>query len=33
MEHERATILAKVHEGIVGGHYVGKYIGHKILHT
>jgi hypothetical protein len=24
LEHERPIILAEAHEGIVGGHYVGK---------
>jgi hypothetical protein len=31
LEHERPTILAESHEGIVGGHYVGKYTTHKVL--
>jgi hypothetical protein len=31
MEHERPIILAEAHEGIVGGHYVGKDIAQKVL--
>jgi hypothetical protein len=33
MEHEIPIILAKSHEGIVGVHYVGKYIAQKIVHA
>jgi hypothetical protein len=25
LEHERPIILVESHEGIVGGHYAGKY--------
>jgi hypothetical protein len=32
MENERPFILAKVHEGIVGGHYAGKATVQKVLH-
>jgi hypothetical protein len=32
LEHERPMILVESHDGIVGGHYVGKDIVHKILH-
>jgi hypothetical protein len=31
MEEERPLILEKAHEGIMGGHYVGKEATHKIL--
>jgi hypothetical protein len=31
MEHERPIILAKAHEGIVGGNYEGKYISQMVL--
>jgi hypothetical protein len=31
LEHERPRILAKSHEGIAGGNYVGKYIVQKVL--
>jgi hypothetical protein len=31
MEAERPLILAKSHEGIAGGHYVGKEIAQKVL--
>jgi len=33
MEHERPIILVESHEGIVGGHYAGKAIMHKVLHA
>jgi hypothetical protein len=33
MEHERPIILAEVHEGIRGGHYVGKATTQKVLHV
>jgi hypothetical protein len=33
MEHECPIILAKAHEGIVGGNYAGKAIAKKILHA
>jgi hypothetical protein len=32
MEHERPIILVEAHEGIVGGHYVGKATTQKIFH-
>ena len=31
LEHERPRILAEAHEGIVGGHYVGKSTTQKVL--
>jgi hypothetical protein len=31
MEEERSMILTKSHEGIVGGHYVGKATTQKVL--
>ena len=31
MEAERQLILSKAHEGITGGHYVGKETVHKVL--
>jgi hypothetical protein len=31
MEAERPFILAETHEGIVGGHYVGKATLHKVI--
>jgi hypothetical protein len=31
LEHERSRILAKAHEGIVGGHYVEKDTTQKVL--
>jgi hypothetical protein len=31
LEHERPRILAEAHEGIAGGHYVGKVTAHKVL--
>ena len=31
LEHERSIILVEAHEGIVGGHYAGKSIAHKVL--
>jgi hypothetical protein len=31
LEHERSMILREAHHGIVGGHYVGREIAHKIL--
>jgi hypothetical protein len=33
LEHERPRILAKAHEGIVGGHYAGNATMHKVLCT
>jgi hypothetical protein len=33
LEHERPRILVESHEGIAGGHYAGKYIAQKVLHT
>lgn len=33
LEHERPIILAKVHEGVAGGHYAGKATTKKILHA
>jgi len=33
LEHERSMILEEAHDGIVGGHYVGKATIHKILHA
>ena len=33
MEHECPIILVEAHEGIDGGHYVGKDTAHKVLHT
>jgi len=33
LEHERPIILAKTHEGIVGGNYVGKDTAHKLLRS
>jgi len=32
MEHERPMILAKAHEGISRGNYIGKSIMQKVLH-
>jgi hypothetical protein len=31
MEHERPMVLTEAHEGIAGGHYVGKSTTHKVL--
>lgn len=31
IEHERSMILIESHEGVKGGHFVGKSIAHKIL--
>jgi hypothetical protein len=31
IEHERPRILAEAHEGIIGGHYVGKTTTQKVL--
>jgi hypothetical protein len=31
LEHERPRVLLEYHEGIVGGHYVGKDTVHKVL--
>jgi ferredoxin len=31
LEHERPRILAEAHEGIIGGHYVGKVTAQKVL--
>jgi hypothetical protein len=31
IEHERPRILAEAHEGIIGGHYIGKSTAHKVL--
>jgi hypothetical protein len=31
MDHERPIILVEACEGIVGGHYAGKTIVHKVL--
>jgi hypothetical protein len=31
MEEEQSMILTEAHEGIVGGHYVGKETAHKVL--
>jgi hypothetical protein len=31
LEHERHRNLAEAHEGIVGGHYAGKYTTQKVL--
>jgi hypothetical protein len=31
LEHERLMILAEAHDGIAGGHYVGKAIAQNIL--
>jgi hypothetical protein len=31
MELERPMIMAEAHEGIAGGHYVGKSIAQKVL--
>jgi hypothetical protein len=33
LNHERYRILAEAHEGIDGGHYVGKSTAQKVLHT
>jgi hypothetical protein len=33
MEHERPVILAESHEGIFGGHYVGKSTSQKVFHA
>jgi hypothetical protein len=33
LEHERLVILEEAHDGIVGGHYVGKATAQKILFT
>jgi hypothetical protein len=33
LEHEIPMILVEVHDGIAGGHYVGKETTQKILHT
>jgi hypothetical protein len=33
LEHERPRILAEVHEGIDGGHYVGKSTAKKVFHV
>jgi hypothetical protein len=33
LEHERPRILAKSHEGIMGGNYAGKSTTHKVLHA
>jgi hypothetical protein len=33
LEHERPRILAKTHEGIDRGKYVGKYTTQKVLHA
>jgi hypothetical protein len=33
IEHERPRILAEAHEGIAGGHYVGKSTMKKVLHA
>jgi hypothetical protein len=32
LEHERPMVLAESHEGIAGGHYVGKDTMQKVLH-
>jgi hypothetical protein len=32
LEHERHMILSEAHEGVAGGHYVGKVTTHNILH-
>jgi hypothetical protein len=31
LEHKRPRILAETREGIVGGHYAGKYTTQKVL--
>jgi hypothetical protein len=33
LEHERQMIFSEAHEGVVGGHYVGKTKNQKILHA
>jgi hypothetical protein len=33
LEHERPRILVEAHEGIVGGHYVGKPTSEEVLHA
>ena len=33
LEFERASILAKAHGGVVGGHYIGKVTAQNILHV
>ena len=33
LEHERPRMLAEAHEGIDGGHYVGKATAQKVLRT
>ena len=33
LEHERRRILEEAHDGIAGGHYVGKAIAQKVLTT
>jgi hypothetical protein len=33
LEHEQPKVLAEAHEGIVGGHYVGKATTYKVLHA
>jgi hypothetical protein len=31
LEQERPRILVEAHEGIDGGHYIGKYTAQKVL--
>ena len=33
LEHERRRILEEAHVGVVGGHYAGRPIAHKVLTT
>jgi hypothetical protein len=33
LEHEHPRILAEAHEGLAGGHYVGKATTQKVLHA
>ena len=33
MEHEHDAVLYEAHEGIAGGHNVGKAIARKVLHV
>ena len=33
LEHERPRILEEAHEGVAGGHYIGKDIMQKVLHA